>query len=85
MTTTTTDRTQARKPEEEPPTGEKKRRAPVKRVTGMKRVSFLLPEKEHQALEQIADNDDRRADDLARVLTRKHIRSNAVEAVNASP
>ena len=55
----------------------KKPRAPqAKRIPdGMVLIKFLLTKEENDKLGVIADLDDRKAEDLARVLTRKYIRN----------
>lgn len=56
----------------------KVRRTPAPRIpAGMQQIKFLLPQAEYDELTKIGDLDDRKPDDLARVLTRKHIRSNS--------
>jgi hypothetical protein len=63
------------------PPEKKPRRTPAPRIpAGMQQIKFLLPQSEYDTLTKIGDLDDRKPDDLARVLTRKHIRSHKEEA-----
>jgi hypothetical protein len=41
---------------------------------GMVPVKFLMPKEEHAAMTKIAEDDDRNANDFARILARKHVR-----------
>ena len=53
---------------------EKKRRSPNKIPDGFKKVSYLVSEADHAALEQAAKADDREVPDYLRVHAKRHAR-----------
>jgi hypothetical protein len=66
-------------------TEKKKRTVPPRIPPGHKQVKFFLPDAEHDQLAKLAEDDDRKPDDLARIHIRRHIRSSNAAAAAPQP
>ena len=75
-------------PEAKPNTGtaaaieapKSKRGGARKLAEGVTKVTFLMPTEEYDHLVKMADDDDRKAEDLARVLARGAVKSHKAKA-----